>query len=275
MTLPESVRPTLVIATPRDDVAVPPLDVIDLTDAAPRDVVMNDVMNVVMNDVMNDVIDLTAITPRGDVINHRVIDLTTITPPDDVIDLTVRTRPSVVVSVGTDHHPFDRLVQWMDGWAQHNPDIDVVIQHGSAEEPRHAQGTRFLSHSELVSKISEAAIVVSHGGPATISEAWRAGMIPIVAPRGAGLGEHVDNHQQTFVGVLAAREQVVEVKTQEQLSDALDRALEDPSWLRRESGHAWDVSASLRNVETVIANLTVKRPARRSIFERVMKRLSG
>jgi UDP-N-acetylglucosamine transferase subunit ALG13 len=173
-------------------------------------------------------------------------------------------RPMVVVSVGTDHHPFDRLVQWVDRWAQSHPDIDVVVQYGSAQPPSHARSVRFLSHTELVSNISAAAVVVSHGGPATIAETWRAGMIPLVTPRDSGFGEHVDNHQMTFVGVLASRGEVIEICNEAQLDESLRRALSDPTWLRRESGHAWDVSASLRNIEDVVRGVTGKRRSRRS-----------
>ena len=33
------------------------------------------------------------------------------------------TAELVVVSVGTDHHPFDRLVEWVDRWAGEHPDV--------------------------------------------------------------------------------------------------------------------------------------------------------
>lgn len=180
-------------------------------------------------------------------------------------------RPMVVVSVGTDHHPFDRLVQWIDRWAQHHLNVDVVIQYGSAAPPGHARSVPYLSHTDLVANITAAAVVVSHGGPATIAEAWRAGMIPLVIPRDSGFGEHVDNHQMTFVGVLASRGQVVEIRTETQLGESLDRALEDPSWLHRDSGHAWDVSASLSNIDDVVRRVTNGRAVRRSILRRLIR----
>jgi UDP-N-acetylglucosamine transferase subunit ALG13 len=184
---------------------------------------------------------------------------------------TTALRPLVVVSVGTDHHPFDRLVGWVDRWAQTHPDVDVVIQYGSAQLPNHARGVGFLSHTELVANITSAAVVVCHGGPATIAEAWRAGMIPLVLPRDSGLGEHVDNHQMTFTGVLASRGQVIEIGDESQLDESLTRALADPAWLHRESGHAWDVSTSLRNIEDVVRGVTAKRRVRRSVLRRTAR----
>jgi UDP-N-acetylglucosamine transferase subunit ALG13 len=162
------------------------------------------------------------------------------------------TRPLVFVSVGTDHHPFNRLVQWVDAWSAGRPDVEVVVQHGEATSPVHAEAVPYLSHSELFGFISRAGVIVCHGGPATIAEAWRAGMIPIVAPRGHRLGEHVDNHQQAFAAMLAARDQVIQVTTQAELVEALDHALADPQWLRRESQPGADVDASIRNFAAVV-----------------------
>ena len=186
------------------------------------------------------------------------------------------TRPLVFVSVGTDHHPFNRLVQWVDGWASAHPDVEVVIQHGEAASPVHADAVPYLSHSELFDLIRRANVIVSHGGPATIAEAWNVGLIPIVAPRGHRLGEHVDNHQQAFAAVLAEREQVVRVTTESELVAALDHALADPDWLRRSSALAVDVEASIRNFAAVVSAVTDNggrraRAERRKAFRRRSK----
>jgi UDP-N-acetylglucosamine transferase subunit ALG13 len=186
------------------------------------------------------------------------------------------TRPLVFVSVGTDHHPFNRLVQWVDGWSSSHPDVEVVIQHGEATCPVHADAVPYLSHSELFALIRRADVIVSHGGPATIAEAWNSGLIPIVAPRGHRLGEHVDNHQQAFAAVLAEREQVIRVTTESELVDALDHALANPDWLRRESALGVDVDTSIRNFAAVVTAVTGKggrraRADRRKAFRRLAK----
>ncbi len=186
------------------------------------------------------------------------------------------TRPLVFVSVGTDHHPFNRLVQWVDGWAAAHPDVEVVIQHGEATGPVHAHAVPYLSHSELFALIRRAAVIVSHGGPATIAEAWNVGLIPIVAPRGHRLGEHVDNHQQAFAAVLAEREQVVRVTMESELVEALDHAVADPGWLRRDSALGVDVDTSIRNFAAVVSTVTGKggrrgRAGRRRVFRRIAK----
>ncbi|HEX4015970.1 MAG TPA: glycosyltransferase [Frankiaceae bacterium] len=186
------------------------------------------------------------------------------------------TRPLVFVSVGTDHHPFNRLVQWVDGWAATHPDVEVVIQHGEATGPVHAVAMPYLSHSELFGLIGRSDVIVSHGGPATIAEAWNVGLIPVVAPRGHRLGEHVDDHQQAFAAVLAEREQVIRVTTESELVEALDHALADPQWLRRTSGLGVDVDTSIRNFAAVVTAVTGKggrraRAERRKAFRRIAK----
>ena len=114
-------------------------------------------------------------------------------------------RSPVLVLVGTDHHPFDRLVDWADQWAREHPDVEVVVQHGRSREPAVATGHAFLDHSVLTELMSSAAVVVSHGGPATISEARAAGHAPLVVPRDPAHGEHVDDHQLRFSSWLAAK----------------------------------------------------------------------
>ena len=85
----------------------------------------------------------------------------------------------VLVAVGTDHHPFDRAVDWVDAWlvdaraAGH--DVDVLVQYGHSHPPILARGSSLLEHADLQDAMSRAAVVVCHGGPATITEARRHG----------------------------------------------------------------------------------------------------
>ncbi|MFW6774487.1 glycosyltransferase [Nocardioides sp. CPCC 205120] len=111
-------------------------------------------------------------------------------------------RPLVVALLGTDHHPFDRLVDWMDALAGAlEGRAHVVVQHGHSAEPRVAEGHAFVGHDHLVRLVRGADVVVCHGGPGTIMDARRAGHVPVCVPRDPALGEHVDGHQQRFAEV--------------------------------------------------------------------------
>jgi len=138
----------------------------------------------------------------------------------------------VLVTVGTDHHPFDRLVGWVDRWAQDHPDVQVVVQYGSAAPPVHAEGHQLLDRDQLQLLMSSADVVVTHGGPATITEARHHGRRPVCVPRNPQLGEHVDDHQQRFARFLDRNGMVELVDTEDALRAALDAALVDASAYR-------------------------------------------
>lgn len=142
-------------------------------------------------------------------------------------------QPLVVCTVGTDYHPFDRLVQWCDSLADARPDIEVVVQYGASTPPRSATGEAFWSKEQLAERLSAAHVVITHGGPGSISEAQRAGTLPLVVPRDPTLGEHVDAHQQRFVARLHTAGAVVALSSEGDLLAQVGRRLAEP----RGSGH--------------------------------------
>jgi len=132
----------------------------------------------------------------------------------------------VLVVVGTDHHPFDRLVGWVDTWAEHRGNAErVVIQYGSSSAPTYARGSQLLDHSEVLDLMLGARVVVTHGGPATIVEVRSLGKRPIVVARDPRRGEHVDEHQQLFTRRFADRSLIELCETEESLAHSLDEAM--------------------------------------------------
>jgi UDP-N-acetylglucosamine transferase subunit ALG13 len=135
--------------------------------------------------------------------------------------VTAADKPLVLCLVGTDHHPFDRLIAWCDQLAEKRPDVSVLVQHGWSDPPRTADGRAFLEKAELVEALHQAHVAISHGGPGLISEVRDAGLFPIVVPRDPERGEHVDGHQQRFVARMAKSSLVHEVATDEDFSTAV------------------------------------------------------
>ncbi len=135
----------------------------------------------------------------------------------------------VMVSVGTDHHPFDRLVNWMDTWAGDHPEVEVVIQYGTAAVPTNTKGDALLPHDQLRILFARAAVVVSHGGPSTVMDARMAGRMPIVVARDPTQGEHVDGHQMSFGDHLQRHDMAILAATQDQLYTAVELGLADPT----------------------------------------------
>jgi UDP-N-acetylglucosamine transferase subunit ALG13 len=141
--------------------------------------------------------------------------------------VTVQTlTPLVLVAVGTDVHPFDRLIDWVQRW---RGDARMVVQYGQSRPPEQAGGQPFLGHAELQRTMADAALVVCHGGPATITEARRNGHVPIVVPRDPSRYEHVDNHQQLFARRLGAAGMVRLCESESEFVAALDLGVADPS----------------------------------------------
>jgi len=141
-------------------------------------------------------------------------------------------HPDVVVSIGTDHHAFDRLVRWIDDYARRHRDLHILVQHGHSAAPEVAAGTRFLPGEELGSHMREARVVVTHGGPGTIVQARDAGHLPVVVARDPELDEHVDDHQLLFVRRLEEAGRIRACSSPQQLSALIDKALTSPEDFR-------------------------------------------
>ena len=157
---------------------------------------------------------------------------------------------SIVILVGTDHHRFDRVVAWADRRQRAHPEGRVYVQYGQSTPPADAAGAAFVSPVELRSLVSEADVVITHGGPGTIHDARSAGHRPIVLPRDPGHGEHVDDHQQRFGAWCQERGLVSLARTVDELDPLLD-ALGAPG-TRVESTEAGS-RASVALVEALVA----------------------
>lgn len=104
-------------------------------------------------------------------------------------------RLNVVVTVGMGPYPFDRLISGIDALVD---DHDVFAQIGtSAIEPR-CNFARFIEPDELELRMSQADVIITHGGN-TVRHVQRWGKAPIVVPRREGYGEMSNDHQKRFV----------------------------------------------------------------------------
>lgn len=132
----------------------------------------------------------------------------------------------VVVSVGTDHHPFNRLMGWVESWLARPEATGVrcVVQAGTSRPPSSAISRSLVPHDELMDLMRQARGVVTHGGPATILDAREAGHVPIVVPRRRSLGEHVDDHQVAFCRRVSEEGLIKLAATEDELFSLLDQA---------------------------------------------------
>jgi UDP-N-acetylglucosamine transferase subunit ALG13 len=136
---------------------------------------------------------------------------------------------TVVVSVGTDHHQFDRLVRWIDTWAASHPDTTAFVQRGASQAPIGVPSEEMVAHGDLLHLFANAAVVVSHGGPSTVMDARASGRLPIVVPRDPDRGEHVDGHQMRFADHLELHGLARLASSEFEFRELLDKAIEQPA----------------------------------------------
>ena len=113
----------------------------------------------------------------------------------------------IFVTVGTHEQPFDRLIRAVDALVA-NGEVEekVFIQTGyCGYVPEHCSWRRFIPAPEMHSHMEAANVVITHGGPSSFIEAMAAGKVPVVVPRYERYGEHVNDHQETFVRLVAER----------------------------------------------------------------------
>lgn len=144
----------------------------------------------------------------------------------------IERRPLIIVSVGTDHHRFDRLVRWMDDFSRLDHDVRIVVQRGTSSTPRRVDSRELIPHAELCELFASSDAVVCHGGPSTVMDARRAGRRPIVVPRDPAHDEHVDGHQMRFARHLETHDMAFVATEQHELFAALEQVLADPSLAR-------------------------------------------
>lgn len=150
--------------------------------------------------------------------------------------------PLVAVFVGTDHHPFDRVLSWV-GEAASAGGHQWFVQHGSTVLPGPLDGEGILSAAAMADLLHRADAVVTHAGPGMIMDARAAGHVPIVVPRNSGLGEHVDDHQLRFASRIADSGLVTLVHDQSDFTAALDQTLRRGRIERTNGDQAHEASA--------------------------------
>lgn len=127
-------------------------------------------------------------------------------------------------TVGTDHHPFDRLLNWIAealdrGILPSTKMVTVQTGYTSFIDAR-MHMIDFMPFPELAENVRTADIVVTHASSVAIL-ACHEGKIPIVVPREKRYGEHVDDHQLNFVMQIGGRLPFMVVLQKEEFMEAL------------------------------------------------------
>lgn len=132
---------------------------------------------------------------------------------------------STFVSVGNAKQPFQRL---LDAVAQMTDALPkpVLVQHGYTPfTSTRCEAVAFLGMEEFEASVREAELVILHAGAGSIIHALQAGKIPVIVPRLAEYGEHVNNHQLELARALAATGQVIVTLNPDELLNGVSEAL--------------------------------------------------
>jgi UDP-N-acetylglucosamine transferase subunit ALG13 len=133
---------------------------------------------------------------------------------------------TVVVSAGSYHLPFERLVSWMEPWVASHPAVQVTMQHGPSHPLAGASNHVILPYADLMELCRAADAVVLQGGAGGVMDMRAIGRIPIVVPRVPVDDEVVDRHQLIFSDRVATLGVVRRATTREELWALIDGMLE-------------------------------------------------
>lgn len=134
----------------------------------------------------------------------------------------VPTPNRVVVTVGTELWPFPRAVESV---LRLGLAAEVVWQTGSTVV--HHAGRRlpqWLPAEELHDAFAAADVVITHAGVGSVLACLHHGTVPVVLPRRARHGEHIDDHQLQFARLLDERGLAVVADPDELTGEHLARA---------------------------------------------------
>jgi UDP-N-acetylglucosamine transferase subunit ALG13 len=103
----------------------------------------------------------------------------------------------ILVTVGTERYPFNRLMDWIDLLLQyHLIQDEVVVQYGSCTIlPAGVKVYQNLKAEQFTDLVQQASFVISHCGEGSFLLLEEMGKPYVLVPRSHRFKEHVDNHQ--------------------------------------------------------------------------------
>jgi UDP-N-acetylglucosamine transferase subunit ALG13 len=103
----------------------------------------------------------------------------------------------ILVTVGTERYPFNRLMDWVDLLLRYQLIQDeVVVQYGSCTRlPSGVKVYQSLKSEQFGELVQQASFVISHCGEGSFLLLEEMGKPYVLVPRSHQFREHVDDHQ--------------------------------------------------------------------------------
>lgn len=128
---------------------------------------------------------------------------------------------STFVTVGNATQPFQRLLRAVEEVTAFLP-RPIVVQRGVGIALHQDWEVHdYLPMERFEQLVAQSSVLIMHAGAGSVINAIRAGKRPIVMPRRAPLGEHVDEHQLEFAAALATAGKVLIAENAESLRKAI------------------------------------------------------
>lgn len=128
------------------------------------------------------------------------------------------------MSVGNATQAFDRLLDAVVAVVERLPQ-PVLVQYGTNRfSCVTCTGVAFMDMNHFVQKVQTASLLILHAGAGSVLHAIQAGKVPVIVPRRAGFGEHVDDHQIEFARQLGTAGLAVVVEDIADLMQAVEKA---------------------------------------------------
>lgn len=108
----------------------------------------------------------------------------------------------IFVSLGTQDKPFYRILEKLEN---SRVDEEIIVQAGFTKfESKRMKIYEYVGPEDFNRYISEASIIISHGGVGTIMKALDLNKVVIACPRLAKYKEHQNDHQKQIVDNFAS-----------------------------------------------------------------------
>lgn len=106
----------------------------------------------------------------------------------------------ILVTVGTEKFPFDRLMRWVDALIRQGflleDQEEIIVQYGCCKFlPTGVKVYSILPEVRFRQLVKQARLVIAHCGEGTINLLGGTSTPYILVPRSCQLKEHIDDHQ--------------------------------------------------------------------------------
>ena len=130
----------------------------------------------------------------------------------------------ILLTLGTHEQPFERAIDMVLALGA---DERILVQHGHTPPRPQTSGVdwvEFVDREQMRQLVADASTVICHAGVGCIMTAVALGTTPVVIPRLARFGEHVDDHQLQITREMEAAGLAVAATDAAALRSAVERA---------------------------------------------------